>query len=251
MIRKILVSKKEKLINRDGVLIKKEGASIRTKLYWKSGDLQSKDGVLKAEDIEKAEGRMNSHTGKEFLVYNANFFDQIKKIKRGPQTLLPKDLGYLFINSGVGKDSFVVDAGTGTGLVAAFFGRYAKKVVSYDKEPEHTKIAKANLEFLNIHNVELKQGDVYESLPEKEIDILILDLPEPWRVDTSGVKNGGAIIVYLPTITQVMEFCSNSKDYVEKVAELLERDWFVEGRKVRPKSQMHGHTAFLVIVRKL
>ena len=105
--------------------------------------------------------------------------------------------------------------------------------------------------FLQIDNVELKEGNVYEKIEEKDIDILTLDLPEPWRVNLEGVKNGGTIIVYLPSITQVMEFCSTTKEHVEKVVELLEREWHVEGKKVRPKSDMLGHTAFLIIVRKL
>ena len=107
------------------------------------------------------------------------------------------------------------------------------------------------MDFLGIDNVELKEGDVYENIDEKDVDALTLDLPEPWRVNTSCVKNGGTIIVYLPTIHQVMEFCERSQDHVEKVVELLEREWHVLGRKVRPKSQMQGHTGFIIIVRKI
>ena len=32
---------------------------------------------------------------------------------------------------------------------------------------------------------------------------------------------------------------------------LIEREWFFQGRKVRPKSEMLGHTAFLVVGRKI
>jgi tRNA (adenine57-N1/adenine58-N1)-methyltransferase catalytic subunit len=232
-------------------MIKKVLVRGDKKLYWKGGDLHSSEGVLKEEDLEKALGSVTSHTGKTFTIFNANFVDQIKKIKRGPQTLVLKDLGYIFINSGVTKDSFVVDAGTGCGLLASVMGMHAKKVVSYDNRKEHLKIAQKNLDFFNIDNVELKEKDVYEGIDEKDVDILTLDLAEPWRVDTSCVKNGGTIIVYLPTIVQVQEFCEKSNDYVEKVVELIEREWFVQGKKVRPKSQMLGHTAFLIVVRKI
>ncbi len=221
------------------------------KQYWKEGDVHTKDGVLKAEDIKKAKSKLLSHSGKEFLVYDANYTDQIKKISRGPQTLVMKDLGQILINSGVDKNSIVVDAGSGCGLIAATLAKYAKKVTSYDINTDNLKLAKKNLAFLEIDNVELKEGNVYDKIDETNVDILTLDLPEPWRVNLDCVKNGGTIIVYLPTIVQVIEFCNTSKDHIEKVIETLEREWYVEGRKVRPKSQMLGHTAFLIIVRKL
>ena len=221
------------------------------KLYWKEGDLHSSAGVIKEEDLLNAGNSVKTHSGKEFVVFDANFVDQLNKIKRGPQTLVLKDLGYILINSGVGKDSLVVDAGTGCGLLAAVMGKYAQKVVSYDKNKDNLRLAEKNLKFLGIDNVELKEGDVYEGVEETNVDVLTLDLPEPWRVDTSFVKNGGTVLVYLPTITQVQEFCSNCKDHVEKVVELIEREWYVQGKKVRPKSQMLGHTAFLIVVRKV
>jgi len=221
------------------------------KLYWRQGDIHCKDGMIKESDIQNSKNKVLSHTGKEFKLFNANFVDQIKKIKRGPQTLTLKDLGYILINSGVNKDSLVVDAGAGCGLLAAVMAKSAKKVVSYDENKDNLELAKKNLEFLKIDNVELKEGNVYEKIDETDIDILTLDLPEPWRVNLDGVKNGGTIIVYLPTITQVAEFCNQSQDHIEKVIELIEREWHVEGKKVRPKSQMLGHTAFLIVVRKL
>ena len=233
-------------------MIKKVLVRNDRKFYWKGeGDMQNQFGVVKEDDLKKAGRKVKSHTGKEFLVYDANFIDQLKKIKRGPQTLVLKDLGYILVHSGVNKDSFVVDAGSGCGVVAALLGRYAKKVVSYDIREDHSKIAKKNLKFLGVDNVELKIGDVYEGISEKNVDILTLDLAEPWQVPLDCVKKGGMIIVYLPTIVQVHDFCEKTEAYVDKVVELIEREWHVFGRKVRPKSEMLGHTAFLIVARKV
>jgi tRNA (adenine57-N1/adenine58-N1)-methyltransferase catalytic subunit len=232
-------------------MVKKVLIRSDKKFYWKDGDLHTNYGVVKEEDLKEAKGLIKSHSGKEFTIFEANFIDKLKKIKRGPQTLLLKDLGYIFINSGVTKDSLVVDAGTGCGILATVMAKVAKKVVTYDKNKDNIAISQKNFKYLDVQNVEVKEKDVYEGIEEKDVDILTLDLPEPWRVDTSCVKNGGTIIVYLPTITQVSEFCDKTKDYVVKVVELLEREWYVQGRKVRPKSQMQGHTAFLIIVRKV
>ena len=227
-------------------MIKKVLVKNNKKFYWKSGDSQNQFGVVKEADIKKAKGFVKSHNGNEFFIYDANFTDQLKKIKRGPQTLVLKDLGYILINSGVDKNSLVVDAGAGCGVLACVMGRYAKKVVSYEMRKDHLKIAEKNVKFLGAKNVTLKEKNVYEGIDEKNVDILTLDLPEPWKVDYSCLKNGGTFVVYLPTIKQVM-------DFVERVqgVELMEREWFFQGRKVRPKSDMLGHTAFLVVGRKL
>jgi len=228
------------------VLVKKD-----KKFYWKKGDMHTHYGVLREEELKKAKGVIKSHNGQEFEIFDANFLDQLNNIKRGPQTLMAKDLAYILYYSGVDKNSLVVDAGSGCGKLAAVLGKYAKKVVTYDHKEENSKLAKANCKFLGVENVEFKVGDVYEKIDEKNVDVLTLDLPEPWQVDLSCVKSGGTIIVYLPTTTQIAEFCNSCKDHVVKVVELIEREWHVEGRKVRPKSAMIGHTAFLIIVRKL
>ncbi len=249
MIKKILLRDQKKYIMKDGEV--QATAKGVKKYYWTAGDLHTPDGILKEKDLETTKGKVLSHSGKEFFALDANFLDQIKRINRGPQTLVLKDLGYILMHAGLNKDSIVVDAGAGCGLLAAVLGKYANKVISYDMNKEHLALAEKNLKFLQITNVELKEGNVYEKIDEKEIDVLTLDLPEPWRVNLDGVKNGGTIIIYLPSIAQVTEFCNTTKEHVQKVVEIIEREWHVQGKKVRPKSEMLGHTAFLIIVRKL
>ncbi len=249
MIKKIIIRDQKKYFMRDGEI--QTSVKGKKKYFWTVGDLHTLDGVIKEKDLETAKGKVLSHSGKEFLTLDANFVDQIKRINRGPQTLVAKDLAYILYYASVNKDSIVVDAGAGCGLLAAILGKYAGKVISYDINKEHLVLAQKNLSFLQIKNVELKEGNVYEKIEEKNIDVLTLDLPEPWRVNLDCVKNGGTIIVYLPSITQVEEFCNITKEYVEKVVEIIEREWHVQGKKVRPKSEMLGHTAFLIIVRKL
>ena len=231
-------------------MIQKVLASKEQRIYWKDGDIHCKDGLIQEAALQEAVGEIKTHLGKTFTIYPANAVDQMQKLKRGPQTLLAKDLAYILYYSAVNKDSIVIDAGSGCGFIAITLARYAKKVVSYDIRAEHLKITAKNIKRLGLENIELKEKDVYEGIDEKDADILTLDLAEPWRVDTSCLKNGATILVYLPTITQVMEFCKETKDHVEKVVELLEREWHVQGRRVRPKSQMQGHTAFLIIARK-
>ena len=46
--------------------------------------------------------------------------------------------------------------------------------------------------------------------------------------------------------------CYQDKNFIHlKTIEIIEREWDVQGRKVRPKSQPIGHSGFLTFVRKI
>jgi len=221
---------------------------------WKQGDLHTNYGVVKETEIKESEPK--SHTGKSFMSLEASFTDLLRYIQRGPATLTPKDAAYVAYFTSIDKESKVVDAGAGCGILAASLGRAAKEVISYEINPEFMKIAKKNLEFLNVKNVELKNKDIYEGIDETDLDLITLDLPEPWRVFKflKSLKHSGWLVTYLPTITQVMntvEEAGKNGLIHFKTIELLEREWHIEGKKVRPKSEMIAHTAFLSFFRKL
>ena len=55
-----------------------------------------------------------------------------RRLKRGPQVVLPKDIGMIIAYTGVGKESVCVDAGTGSGWLAISLARIAKEVTTYD-----------------------------------------------------------------------------------------------------------------------
>ena len=107
-------------------------------------------------------------------------------------------------------------------------------------------------------NIMLKVKSVYDGIDESDADVVIFDLPEPWKAlkhAARPLKNGGFLVAYLPTIIQVIEFVENTrknKNFIFiKTIELIERPWFVDGRKVRPMSNIIGHTAFMTFVRKV
>ncbi len=225
--------------------------------YWRSGDLHTNHGMIKEADLKKAEGIIETHSGTKMLAFEPSFVDIIKKIKRDPQTLMPKDLAIITFYTGINDKYKIVDAGTGCGLLTACMARLAKEVTSYDVNEKYLKMSKENLEFLGIKNAKLKNKDIYEGIDEKNLDLITLDLPEPWRVlkhAEKALKQSGYLVTYLPTIIQVSQLVEESKNHSFlhiKTIELLEREWHVDGKKVRPKSQMIGHTAFLTFMRKI
>ena len=128
------------------------------------------------------------------------------------------------------------------------------KVVTYEKSKANHQLAKKNFDYLGIKNVRAKHGDAYSDIKEKNFDVMILDLAEPWNVSTmkKNIKTGGYVVTYLPQISQVQEyvsFCEKNDLIVERIIELQEREWSVKGRISRPKSHSIGHTAFLIFSR--
>ncbi len=123
---------------------------------------------------------------------------------------------------------------------------------------EYIQIAKQNIKSLGLKNVKIKNKNIYKEIDEKDVDLIILDLPEPWNAIRSAekaLKIGGFLISYSPTIPQVMDFVntmSNNPRFIFlKAIEIIERNWEVYGRKVRPKSAGIGHSGFLTFVRKI
>ncbi|MEK6936997.1 MAG: methyltransferase domain-containing protein [Nanoarchaeota archaeon] len=221
--------------------------------FWSQGDLQTDLGILKEEDIKNSSGKIKSHLKKDFIIFDANFIDKLEKLKRGPAIITKKDIGYIIASTGLHRNSKVLDAGTGSGFLTLFLSRITLNIVTYEKNPEFLDIAKKNFKDLGIE-IEIKQKDIYQGIDEKNLDLIVLDLPEPWEVldhAKKSLRNGQFLVCYLPTISQVIKLVEKSKDkfLLEEVAELLKREWHIEGLKVRPKSQMIAHTAFLVFLR--
>ena len=223
--------------------------------YWSQGDLQTDLGILKEEDLEKSNGKIKSHLNKEFIIFDANFVDKLEKLKRGPAIITKKDIGYIIASTGMHRNSKILDAGTGSGFLTAFLARITPNIITYEKNPEFLNIARKNFKDLGL-DLEIKEKDIYQGIDEKNLDLIILDLPEPWKVldhAKKALRNGQFLVCYLPTISQVIELVKKSEGnfLLEKVSEILEREWHVEGLKVRPKSQMIAHTAFLVFLRNI
>ena len=169
-----------------------------------------------------------------------------------------KELGMIAAETGVNKDSVMLDSGTGSGAAALFFGHLCKKVYSYDIDAENLKCAKENAEFLSISNIEFINKNVYEGIEQKDVDLIVFDLPEPWKAveqAQKALKTGGVLVNYSLQVPQIQEFCNvlakNESFIILKTIELIERDWKVEGLIARPSSEGIGHTGFLTFARKV
>ncbi len=236
MIKKILIDQKENVY------------------YWSSGDLHTSLGKIKESDILQG-GKIKSHLNKEFIIFDAAFSDQIEKSERGPAVILKKDIGNIVATTGISKDSRIVDVGTGGGMLALHLANISPHVTSYEKSEEFCRIAVKNAEKVNAKII-IKNKDAMEGIEEKNLDLVTIDLKEPWMLLKemyNVLKSGGFCVAYLPHTQQVQRFCSEAREnkfYVQKVSETMEREWIFEEQKSRPKNIGILHTGFLVFLRK-
>ncbi|MBI1969972.1 tRNA (adenine-N1)-methyltransferase, partial [Candidatus Woesearchaeota archaeon] len=142
--------------------------------------------------------------------------------------------------------------------LCCFLARIAKKVITYDIREDFIKVVEQNKKFLKLNNLIIKKKNIYEGIIEKNVDLITLDLPEPWKAldaVAKSLKHGGFLMSYSPTIPQVSDFVEAVKQHEHfvylKTIEIIEREWELEERKIKPKSQPIGHSGFLTFVRRI
>jgi tRNA (adenine57-N1/adenine58-N1)-methyltransferase len=240
------------------VLIDKKRAN---KHLWKGkGDFHCKQGVISESDLLSEKTLLKTHTEQEFYSFPAHLPDKREKIKRGPQIITAKDIGYVITRAGITKEDIIVEAGGGSGSATSFFASICKEVHTYELREDHCEIITKNLNFLNHTNVLLQHGNLKDEIKhEKNYDLLFLDLPEPVQIlqeDLSGLKTGKYIVCYLPSVYQIQELVSyiytRADLYLEEVSETMVREWRVKENLARPQNRKEiDFTAFLIFIRKI
>ena len=222
--------------------------------YWEKGDLSTHLGLIKESEIKKSKIEVKSNLGEKFILFEANFLDNLNKIKRGPATTHLKDIGPILTYTSINKNSVVLEAGSGSGQLTAFLARFVKKVYSYEKNENFYNLTRKNLEFLNIKNVKLKNKDVI-SIKEENLDLIIFDLLNPWDYVSyvnKSLKKSGYLVCYLTNINQVISLLKELNQFlVEKIFSIKEENWISKELVLRPEHWSLTHTAFLVIARKI
>ncbi len=182
---------------------------------------------------------------------------QSAKLKRGPAVVLPKDAGLVIALSGIGKASKVLDAGSGSGWLAVQMGRIAGSVISYEVREEFAKIAQGNVKRAGLDNVGIRLRDVLkEGFDEKEADLVCLDMADSDKMLAfafSALKEGGAVVGYLPHAEQLKAFvqAGEAAGFSQwYCCECNVREMLVRAHGVRPANVGLMHTAYLAFGRK-
>ncbi len=185
-----------------------------------------------------------------------HFPNTVKKLKRGgPAVTLPKDAGMIIAYSGIGKDSKVVELGTGTGFMTVQLGNIAKEVITYEKRKEFAELAEANVKKAGLKNVKLKEADVLEGFKEKDADLVFCDIAEAEKIvedSHSALKKDGMFAAHCLNIEQAkalfLELKKNFRDVF--MIENIIREYDVRDFGTRPKHFGMMHTAYLVFAKK-
>lgn len=211
-------------------------------------------------DLKGATEVVKSHLGHEFYVLSPGIVDIYEKMPRSGSLILKKDLGAILSYTGIGSGDFVVDAGTGSAALALFLANIVKpsgRVYTYEINEKFAEVARKNIEKASLQDyIELNIKDIAEGIEEKNVDLITLDLEEPWRVFAhakNSLKHGGFIAVYTPYIEhakKVVEALRKESFKGIKTIELLERELEFREKGTRPRTKMLGHTGYITFARK-
>ena len=247
------------------LLVDKVGRRHRVRL--RAGERHSiHSGLVHHDDlIGRPEGVViSTQMGARLLAVRPTFAEQVTGRRRQAQPIYPKDLGAILVTADVHPGAQVLEAGTGTGALTLAALRAVGPqgaVVSYESREEFLEAARRGIvESLGAlpANLTLKLGDVYEGVDERDMDRVLLDLPEPWQAAPaakSALRPGGIVFAHCPNVSQVQRFFDCLRELrgfgMLEAFELLQRGWTVRGRSMRPSHRMVAHTGFLCFARRL
>uniref|UniRef100_A0A7C1NZM4 tRNA (Adenine-N1)-methyltransferase n=1 Tax=Thermofilum pendens TaxID=2269 RepID=A0A7C1NZM4_THEPE len=204
---------------------------------------------------------VETNVGERLIVSRATLVEKLLSLKRFTQVIYPKDLGYMLISSGVGPGSVVVEAGTGTGFLAATLAYYVRptgRVYTYEVRKDFYEMALENFKALGLQDfIVAKNKDVREGFDEQDVDAVMLDLPDPWSVVDkayASLSHGGVLLVFVPTLPQVERTLSalrRSDFKMVEVVEIMLRKYKAEPAELRPETIGVQHTGYIIQGRKL
>jgi len=227
------------------------------------GSFQYHAGILAHDAIIGREPTclLRSTTGSRLLAMRPRLADYVLRMPRGAQVVYPKDLGPMIHWGDIRPGDTVIEAGTGSGALTLALLRAvgaSGTVITVERREDHQTHARRVIERFSDGlpaNLEMILGDVTEVLAERPgADRLVLDLPEPWEAVEAAagrMAGGGVVCAYVPTVPQVQRLTDamrrSGRFIPAETFEGLHREWKIDGRSVRPESQMVGHTGFITV----
>lgn len=244
------------------LLIGKDRKSFIIRLQH-GGRLQTHRGILDHSDLigRPMGSQVRTHLGHRYYLLAPSWDDLLRAIRRASQIVYPKDIGYILMKMSIQPGSVVIDAGTGSGALAAAFASAVRpegRVISYEIREDMLSLARRNLAHLGLEDyVVLKHRDIAEGFEETEVDALFLDVPTPWAYLGQvhrALRGGGFFGSILPTANQVVELLrglERSPFAFVEVEEVLLRGYKVLSARFRPTDRMVAHTGYLIFARAL
>ena len=211
--------------------------------------------------VGKQYGKQIEIGNKEFYILQPSLMDKLQGLKRQAQIILPRDSSQIITYCSVESGQTILEAGIGSGsLTIALANAVAPsgKIISYDNRSEFIDHALKNIKRADLEKyVNTKTQDVTMGIKEKDLDAIILDIPNPWDAVEhayKALKPGGYLCTYSPLTSQVEKTISEIKKlkFIEiKTFENIQREMVVSKHGTRPSFDMLGHTGYLTFARKV
>lgn len=218
-------------------------------------------GVFAPEKLAgHAWGGVLAHGSKSFRLLRPGLGDLTAGLERKAQIVLPKDSSRILFECDVRAGARVVEAGIGSAaLTTALAWAVAPtgRVHTYEVREDFAEWGRKNLERAGLlDHVDITVGDVTQGVKERDVDAVILDMPNPWDavpVAKEALRGDGHFCAYSPLVSQVEQThraLQTHGFHDIRTLEIIERTWTVQERGSRPDHAMLGHTAWLTFARK-
>lgn len=218
-------------------------------------------GVVRADVLRSMIGRRWTIGNRAFLVLTPSIRDLVGSIKRKAQIVTPKDAACIVWNSDLKAGDVVIEAGAGSGaltLAIAHAVGPTGHVVSYDARPDFLDVARENVAAAGLSAiVDFKVGDIRQGVPERGVDAVILDIPDPWAAlaaASEALRPSGHLASYSPNVEQTSRLVRElrARTFADiRTVEIIEREIEVGEAGTHPSFAPLGHTGYLTFARKV
>ena len=234
--------------------------SDREYLRAPGDDLETDIGVLTVPSDVRHGDVLHTHLDEPFDVRVPRGPDLFDHLDRTGAPMMPRDVALVLGHTGPAAGDRVLDAGTGTGILAAYLGRLDLNVTTYERDPKFAETARENVRVAGVADrVDIRTGDVVEDLDDLtggEWDLVTLDTGDaPAVVERVPdlLAPGAFVAVYAPFV----ESARAAHRMAEKVGlsavetfETIQRRMSFDDRGSRPSTAGVGHTGYLTFARR-
>lgn len=198
-----------------------------------------------------------------FRILRPTYAHLIPNLPRRAQVIYPKDTAVILLWGDIFPGASVVEIGAGPGALTIALLRAigpTGSLTTIEIREDHIDMSRATVArfFGEAPNWTLQLADACEGLSARDVDRILVDIPEPWRLlphAARALRYGGVFLGYVPTVVQVKALVDDLRahpgfDAIE-VMENLHRYWHVKDLSVRPEHRMVAHTGFIIVARRV
>ena len=234
--------------------------SDREYLRAPGDDLETDLGVLTVPEDASHGDVLHTHLDEPFDVRAPRGPDLFDHLDRTGAPMMPRDVGLVLGHTGPAAGDRVLDAGTGTGILAAYLGRLGLDVTTYERDPEFAEVARENVRVTGVaERVAVRTGDVtddLDDLAEREWELLTLDTGDaPAVVERASdlLAPGAFVAVYAPFVESARAAHRTAAEAglsAVETYETIQRRMTFDDRGSRPSTAGVGHTGYLTFARR-